>query len=137
MFQPLLSQIHFVPNSPSTESYLKKKKKKTTSNIIILRFVLNSLICNWFFPVAQREKFQRAHTMLQVSSLYYKYHVWRWEFLMLPLWSEQCAFHWTLLDWKTVNQMGWKHVPDMDILESTWNLCTVFSEGEEGCLGGC
>ena len=28
MFQPLLSQIHFVPNSPSTESYLKKKKKK-------------------------------------------------------------------------------------------------------------
>ena len=45
------------------------KKKKTTSKIIVLRFVLNSLICNWFFPVAQREKFQRAHTMLQVSSL--------------------------------------------------------------------
>ena len=38
---------------------------------------------------------------------------------------------------ETVNQMGWKHVPDTDILESTWNLCTVFSEGEEGCLGGC
>ena len=59
MFQPLLSQIHFVQNSPSTESYLKKKKKnyfKNNCSQVCVEFSYLQLI----FPSSSERKIPKG-----------------------------------------------------------------------------
>ena len=58
MFQPLLSQIHFVQNSPSTESYLKKKKNyfKNNCSQVCVEFSYLQLI----FPSSSERKIPKG-----------------------------------------------------------------------------